>query len=104
MDWILSFVKGTEAMTKAYFAIHSDLKWKLAHIYKFTLHNFGCYIRSSVNCSLSSAEPPEAYILNLQEVCCLICESAVKDGKIVPSSLALLSNSELHVSICGGES
>ena len=32
--------------------------------------------------ALSCAEPPEAYILNLHEVCCLICERAVNDGKI----------------------
>ena len=39
--------------------------------------------------ALSSAEPPEAYILNLHEVFYLICERAVNDGKVERSTRRL---------------
>ena len=83
-----------------------------------------------------SAELPEACILNFHEVCYLISERAINDGKIERSTRRLcqimcqnlaamlkhylaeayffslfssllgrspLSNSKLHVSLCGGE-
>ena len=63
--------------------------WEAVSILELSCNLWVCAAVGDGASPLTSAEPPEAYILNLHEVCSLICERAVNDGKIERSTRGL---------------